>query len=134
MATLIIVRGHPGAGKSTFAKRAFPGSLLLENDMFLVEDGVYKWSPERVKDAIGLCMKMAELALENGSDVVVANTFTKLRYIEAYAKIASKSNASFKVYRCSGHFKNVHNVPDNIVQNFSNAMEDFPGEIAVDPV
>jgi predicted kinase len=134
MATLIIVRGHVGAGKSTFAKRAFPGALLIENDMFLMEDGVYKWSPEKVKVAVSLCMKMAKLALENKSDVVIANTFTKLRYIEAYSKLASEAGASFKVYRCNGNFKNVHNVSDSIVQNFKDSMEDFPGEVLVDPV
>ena len=134
MATLTIVRGHPGAGKSTFAKHAFPSALLLENDMFLMENGGYKWSPERVKAAVSLCMKMAKMALENGSDVVIANTFTKLRYIEAYSKLASEVGASFKVYRCNDSFKNVHNVPDNIVQNFKDSMEDFPGEVLVDPV
>lgn len=134
MATLTLVRGIPGSGKSTFAKRAFPGALLLENDMFLMENGIYKWSPEKVKAAVHLCMKMAKMALENCSDVVIANTFTKLMYIEAYSKLASEVGASFKVYRCNGNFKNVHNVPDNIVQKFSNAMEDFPGEVLVDPV
>lgn len=134
MATLTLVRGIPGSGKSTFAKHAFPGALLLENDMFLMEDGVYKWSPEKVKAAVSLCMKTAKMALENKSDVVIANTFTKLRYVEAYSKLASEVGASFKVYRCNGNFKNVHNVSDSVVQSFKDSMEDFPGEVLVDPV
>lgn len=134
MAILILFRGSPGAGKSSTAKKLFPGTLLLENDMFLIQDGQYKWSKEGVKNAIGLCMEMTRMALKNNSDVIVANTFTKARYVMAYEKIAEECGAKFVVYRCIGHFKNVHGLSDSMVENFKNAMEDWPGEIIVNPL
>ena len=133
MATLRIFRGHPGSGKSTSAKQMFPGTLLLENDMFLISDNQYKWSKERVRAGIDLCVKMVKMALENGSDVIIANTFTKRRFIETYRMIAEEYGAKFEVYRCVGNFKNVHGLDDKMVQQFKDAMEDCPGEIIVDP-
>lgn len=134
MATLYLFRGHPGSSKSTSAKKMFPGTLLLENDQFLISNGEYKWSKDRVKAAIAWCTQMTRAALENSMDVCVANTFTKKRYVAAYEKIAMDCGAKFEVYRCNGNFQNVHGLDDNMVQGFKNAMEDWPGEIVVEPV
>lgn len=131
MAILRLMRGVPGSSKSTSAKRMFPGTLLLENDMFLISNDQYKWSKERVKVGIDLCTKMTEMALENNSDVVVANTFTKRRFIAAYEKLAMKYGAKFEVYRCTGNYQNVHGLNDEMVTSFKNAMEDWPGEIFI---
>ena len=133
MAILRICRGVPGSGKSTFAKKTWPSLLLLDNDMFLIQDGQYKWSKDRVIDAIDWCMETTRNALEHNFDVVVANTFTKARYVMAYKKIAEEYGAKFEVYRCTGDFKNMHGLSDSMVQNFKNAMEDWPGEVIVDP-
>lgn len=133
MATLHIVRGIPGSGKSAFAQKNFPGVLLLENDMFHMHDGKYEWTASSMKNAIGWCVSMVETALENGMDVVVANTFTKQRYIDVYRKLAEKWTAKFKVYRCTGNFKNVHGLTDLMVKNFVSSMEDWPGETIVHP-
>lgn len=131
MAILRLMRGAPGSSKSTSAKRMFPGTLLLENDMFLISDDQYKWSKDRVRVGIDLCTKMTEMALENDSDVVVANTFTKRRFISAYEKLALKYGAKFEVYRCTGNYQNVHGLNDEMVTSFKNAMEDWPGEILI---
>lgn len=128
MAILRLIRGAPGAGKSTAAKRLFPGTLLIENDQFLIQDGKYTWSKERVKEAIQWSINVVETALQNSFDVVVANTFTKRRFIAAYEKLAMKYGAKFEVYRCTGNFNNVHGLSEEMVQSFKNAMEDWPNE------
>jgi len=134
MATLRIFRGNPGAAKSTSAKMMFPGTLLVENDQFLISDDEYKWSPERRDKAINLCINFVKTALANNNDVVVANTFTKRKYVDVYKMIAEDFGAKFEVYRCTGNFKNVHGLSDEMVQKFKDAMEDYPGEIIVKPV
>lgn len=134
MAILRTIRGAPGSGKTSFAYRQFPGVFHVENDMFLMHDGKYCWSKESVKQAISWCMSMVRNALENNVDVVVCNTFTKKIYVAAYEKIAQEYGAKFEVYRCIGNFQNVHGLNDNMVQQFKDAMEDWPGEIVVDPV
>ena len=130
---LVIFKGYPGSGKSTAAHRMFPGTLLLENDMWHIRDGMYCWRPENMPKAISWCMSMAEAALREGMDVVVCNTFTKARFIEPYKRLAEKFNASFTVYRCTGNFKNVHSLDEQLVQRFRDSMEDWPGEIVLEP-
>ena len=39
----ILVRGVPGSGKSTFAAKVFSGAFHVENDMFHVKDGKYRF-------------------------------------------------------------------------------------------
>ena len=131
MAILRLMRGAPGSSKSTSAKRMFPGTLLLENDQFLMRDGKYCWSKESVQAAIKWCSSSVETALQNSFDVVVANTFTKRRFIAAYEKLALKYGAKFEVYRCTGNYQNVHVLNDVMVTSFKNAMEDWPGEIII---
>ena len=132
MAILHLVRGVPGSGKSTFAHRQWPAVLRLENDMFCEIDGKYQWSKDRVKTAINMCTSMVGMALKSGCDVVVANTFTKKRYIAAYEKIARENGAKFEVYRCSGNFQNTHRLSPSMVESFKKAMEDWPGETFVE--
>lgn len=130
---LNLFRGWPGSSKSTSAQRMFPGVLLVENDMFHMHNGKYEWSKESMPKAISWCVDMVRTALENGMDVCVANTFTKRKFVEAYKKIAEELGAEFHVYRCVGKFKNVHGLSDSMVAEFEKAMEDWPGEIIVDP-
>lgn len=101
--------------------------------MFCEIDGKYQWSKDRVKTAINMCTSMVDMALKSGCDVVVANTFTKKRYIAAYEKIARENGAKFEVYRCSGNFQNTHRLSPSMVESFKNAMEDWPGEVFVEP-
>ena len=130
---LNLFRGWPGSSKSTSAQRMFPGVLLVENDMFHMHNGKYEWSKENMPKAISWCVDMVRTALENGMDVCVANTFTKRKFVEAYKKIAEEFGAEFHVYRCVGHFQNQHGLSEGMVAGFEKAMEDWPGEIIVDP-
>lgn len=130
---LNLFRGIPGSGKSSAAQKMFPGVLLCENDMFHMHNSQYEWKAENMPKAISWCVSMVRTALENGLDVCVANTFTKRKFVEAYKKIAEEFGAEFTVYRCVGRFKNVHGLSDSMVAGFEKAMEDWPGEIIVDP-
>ena len=130
---LNLFRGVPGSSKSTSAQRMFPGVLLVGNDMFHMHNGRYEWSKESMPKAISWCVDMVRTALENGMDVCVANTFTKRKFVEAYKKIAEEFGAEFHVYKCVGHFQNQHGLTPGMVAGFQKAMEDWPGEIIVDP-
>ena len=134
MAVLHLFRGIPGSGKTTAAMRLFPQVVRFENDMFCERDGKYQWSKERVKESIDWCISSVKNALDNGMDVCVCNTFTKKRYIAAYEKIALERGAKFEVYRCNGGFNNTHRLSLGMVESFKKAMEDWPGEILVEPI
>ena len=130
---LNLFRGAPGSAKSTSVHKMFPGVLLVENDMFHMHNSQYEWKAENMPKAISWCISMVRTALENGMDICVANTFTKRKFVEAYKMIAEEYGADFHVYRCIGKFKNVHGLSEGMVANFEKAMEDWPGEIIVDP-
>lgn len=136
MANLILIRGYPGSGKTELANKMsgiYRGILHLENDMFLMSDFKYNWSPDRVKQAINLCTSMVKMAIANGTDVIVANTFTKRKYIQYYKDLADKHGAKFSVYRCIGNFNNLHGLDSSKVDSFKRSMEDWPGEIIYEP-
>lgn len=124
---LTIIRGIPGSGKSTYAHKNFQ-CLILENDMFQIIDGKYCWSAEGTKNAISMVRRLAEIALMNGSDVCIANTFVKRRFIEGFKQLAIKFNADFEVIRCTGNFKNVHDVPEAVFNSMKSNFEDWDGE------
>lgn len=57
---LTIVRGLPGSGKSTFARKlsAETGAMLIEPDALMVTGGVYEYTPLKYKVAIEDCMEI----------------------------------------------------------------------------
>lgn len=101
--------------------------------MFYIHQGKYEWNKENMPKAISWCIETCKSALALGLDAVVCNTFTKRKFIQAYQKIAEEFGAEFNVYRCVGEFKNVHGLSEGMVAGFRKAMEDWPGEIIVDP-
>lgn len=127
---LTLIRGLPGSGKSTYAKTHF-SCLHLENDMFHINDGSYDWTPEGMKEAVKWCSETCRKALELGMDVVVSNTFTKRSHVEFYRKIAMETHAEFEVYRCTGDYGNVHEVPEATFESMKSGFEDYPGEFFV---
>lgn len=129
-AKLTIIRGLPGSGKSTYAKANYK-CLILENDMFHIQNGAYNYSVNNMKMAILWCKSACETALSNGMDVVVANTFTKRRFIEVYRQLAERYGAEFEVVRCSGNYGNIHDVPKMVLESMKNSFEDWEGETVV---
>ena len=127
---LTIIRGVPGSGKSTYAKKNF-NCLILEQDMFFIRNGKYKWYPDGMPSAVAWCKNMATTALENGMDVCVVNTNVKRRYVEEYKKLAEQYNASFEVIRMNTSYRNIHNVPTDVLDNMKNGFEDWPGETTI---
>lgn len=125
--TLTIIRGLPGSGKSTYAKKNF-NCLILENDMFHMHDGVYDYSKDDMPFAINWCISMCEQALLRNMDVVVCNTFTKRIFVENYKKMAERYGANFSVIRMANDFGNIHNVPLSVLESMKNNFDDYPNE------
>ena len=123
---LTLVRGLPGAGKSTYAAKL--GVLVLEADMFFMRNGKYVFNAPDVKLAHTWCQKATKTALDQGMDVAVANTFTQTWEIAPYVALAARYKAKIRVVHCTGKFKNVHEVPQSKIVDMRNRWEDFPRE------
>jgi predicted kinase len=85
---LILLRGLPGSGKSTFAKRIC--NQHVEADEFFVVNGVYQFDPTKLKQAHAWCQSRTEEWMKQGYNVVVSNTFTQEWEMEAYYKLAEQ--------------------------------------------
>lgn len=128
MKELFLVRGAPGAGKSTFAKTLamrpdVPGFSYphFENDMYIYNDGgEYEWTPERAREAARKCLHATEVAMKSENNrIVVSNTFNAEWQLEPYMNLAAKYGYRVTVLVVENRHggKNIHNVDDEIVDS-----------------
>jgi predicted kinase len=89
--TLILLRGLPGAGKSTVAQ-LFGDVPHMEADQYFVDaNGNYEFKPELIREAHDWCKGTTHNLLRCGSPmVVVSNTFTMEWEMEDYMAMAKE--------------------------------------------
>jgi len=139
--TLIIVRGVPGSGKSTFAaklkeyltKHNYVGETY-ESDTFFMKNGVYKFNPDLLYLAHKICYDKVFSNLEkDGVDFsIVANTFILQSDIKKYRKHAEELGYDVVVYRMTNKFKDVHEVPEETLKKMRESICNVDGEIFVE--
>lgn len=123
--TLYIVRGIPGSGKSTLARSL--GGIHFEADMFFLDSNSdYKFDISQIKQAHEWCKNSIRGAMKSGQTrVVVSNTFTQEWEMEPYLEMAKEYG--YRVFtlvvenRHGG--KNVHDVPDEILEKMKERFE-----------
>jgi predicted kinase len=125
---LFLLRGLPGAGKSTLAKILVGDKDYChkEADMFHVNGkGEYKWKPENVKEAHNWCQSEVEFLMKYEHNVVVSNTFTQEWEMQVYYDLAKKYgykvNSIIVENRHGG--VNQHGVPDDILTKMRDRFE-----------
>jgi len=136
-ADLILVRGHPGSGKTTHARAlqvAHPALVHIENDqLFTDAQGRYVFDMARHQEAKDTCLARTRDALERGQGVVVSNTFTTHAELAPYLALARGLGKHVAVVEMFGQFPNSHNVPDAVVAAKQQAFEPYAGAQAVYP-
>lgn len=121
---LFLLRGLPGAGKSTLAESL--DCYRLEADMYHInEKGEYDWKPENVKDAHEWCRIRCEEFMQMELKIAVANTFTQEWEMRAYYDLAEKYG--YKVYSLIVENRhggvNEHNVPKETLEKMKQRFE-----------
>jgi predicted kinase len=115
-ATLVIIRGLPGSGKTTLAKRMIgAGFLHFEADKFFERDGQYRFDATRLSEAHDDCLSRTMQAIDDGYDVVVSNTFTRMLEMEPYINGAKERGVTVAIMETTGAFENVHGVPRDAI-------------------
>ena len=125
---LIILRGLPGSGKTSFAKYMFSNNVFEADQYFVDSDGNYNFDATKLHAAHLDCqkrvedlMKMSETT-QYGSEIVVSNTSTTEKELKPYYDLAEKYDykvVSLIVENRHGS-KNVHNVPDEKLEQMKN--------------
>ena len=132
---LYLIRGLPGAGKSTYARGMIArgeAHAYYEADMFFIRDGEYKFNPKLIRDAHAWCRRKAFDGLAHGKTIIVSNTFTKLWEMEEYMAYARRHGIPFAVIRLNTQYGSIHNVPQEVVEQMRNRFEDYEGEGIID--
>jgi predicted kinase len=130
MKSLYLLRGLPGAGKSTLAKKL--GDAHFEADMYFTnENGQYIFNGADIKKAHEWCQNEVHTAMilnhttGANENIVVSNTFTQEWEMEAYYELAETYN--YRVFslivenRHGG--ENLHNVPEDKIEVMRNRFE-----------
>jgi len=114
---LLLLRGLPGSGKTTEANRIISENTdtkwkHYEADMYFEKNGVYTFDATKLSKAHEWCQLSTTIALAEGCNVIVSNTFTTRREISAYEIIAKDLGAVFEVKEIKGTYQSIHNVPE----------------------
>lgn len=121
---LIILRGIPGAGKTTFAE-LLNGEICCADD-YLIINGKYTWSIENSKVAHSKCQEKCESLMEKQTEtIIIANTNTTESQLHIYYMLAKQFG--YKVFsvivenRHNG--KSTHSVPEETINKMINRFQ-----------
>ena len=132
---LYIVRGIPGSGKSTFAKRLVGEDFLVcEADKYFIdkETGEYKFDFTKIKEAHKFCQDTVETYMKDSlvndqfyREIAVSNTFTQEWEMRPYFELAK--NYGYKVFSVVVENRhggtNQHGVPEEVLTKMCERFE-----------
>lgn len=123
MNEVIILRGVPGSGKSTFIKKFYPEATVVSADKYFhdPETGEYNFDPTKLHEAHHQCQVEFKRAVAKGvRQIVVDNTNIRLSEFKPYFDHALEHG-----YRAKGVYihsdpeiaaeRNIHKVPKELV-------------------
>lgn len=87
---MVIMRGLPGAGKSTRIKSKYPNATICSADHYFIDNtGTYNFNPTKLKSAHDACYAKAEKAVwESAPLIVIDNTNTQKWEFQKYVDLA----------------------------------------------
>jgi hypothetical protein len=127
---LIILRGLPGSGNSSFANLMWPSAVICEADEFFYdEDGIYRFDASKLGWVHKSCQQKVEDMMfdnydnpESFKQIVVSNTSTTEKELQPYLDLASRfgySVVSLIVENRHGGL-NEHGVPSDKLDQMRN--------------
>lgn len=139
MASVVIMRGLPGAGKSTWVRENLPDAIICSADSyFLSEEGEYVFDGAQLSDAHGACLRafakaVSVLDCSDSSVIVVDNTGIKAWEISPYYNLARAYGHEVRIIHLecdcdTAHGRNIHGVPLERVEQMGErlAREELP--------
>lgn len=131
MKRFYIVRGLPGAGKSTYARTLAP--LVIEPDMFRYDSDMnYVFDSDKNAEVIRKTQDLCEYAMRHlrMPALAVTATFTKIDHFLPYVRMARHHGYAVTVIECWNSYDNVHGVPEKVIAQMKADWERFDEELA----
>ncbi len=135
---LVILRGIPGSGKSTYVQDKYPSAVVCSADNYFSRSGEYKFDPRLLGRAHGKCRADCKAAMERKEKIIIVdNTNTKWSEFKPYRGLAKTFDYITKVVRinCSvetAFERNIHSVPLESIRRMAGKMKPWPGEEVID--
>jgi predicted kinase len=139
---VVIMRGVPGSGKTTWHKVNFPKAIVCSADDFHMVYSLYVFDPKNIGLAHGACLKkftvsVLQRPLTDEATIVVDNANSRLWELSPYLKLAEAFSVPCRIVRChcsvcsveEAFRRGTHSVPaDRLFDMYSNLMtEKLPG-------
>jgi len=122
--TLILLRGFPGAGKTTFGLSIDAFTASADDYFDLYHKGEFK--PHKIGAAHGWCRDLVEARMQSGwPTLTVANTFTQEWEMKPYIDMAIDYgyNVHSLIVENRHGSTSVHNVPEDVIEKMKNRFE-----------
>lgn len=121
---VIVMRGIPGAGKSTWAGENYPEAIICSADSYFMTYDGYKFDRNKLSEAHKSCMYNFLMIVQNKNlqdcTVIVDNTNVKTWEFMGYIQVAQALGHEVEVVYLEtppeeAHKRNVHGVPEETV-------------------
>jgi hypothetical protein len=113
--SLILIRGLPGSGKSTRAKKRVSNDTSklshIESDIWFEKNGVYAFNPAELSNAHQWCVSSCEFLLRQDRHVIVSNVLASAAECAPYFVLADKYRVHLELSTCTENYGSTHGVP-----------------------
>lgn len=119
---VIVMRGVPGSGKSTYIKNNGNGAVVASADHFFMKEGQYQFDFKKLGAAHTACFATFQRALASKAPlVIVDNTNVKVRDMSRYVEGALEAGYTVEIVKvlcdpAKAASRNVHKVPLEVVE------------------
>lgn len=136
MKKVILVRGLPGSGKTTFAKRMCEdiqskgeSCVWLETSMYTEDTGEPIISPKQTPIVTGWLLRKVDSALNEVDNVIISRVSLDKNDINQFRDVADMHEAEFVVYRLDTHWED--KIPTGALELMKKDMIPYQREIVI---
>jgi predicted kinase len=133
MLQLKLIRGLPGAGKTTLARKyvTLQGYVHIEPDQFFYKNGRYAYDSSKRNEATKWARNQVYEALLAGRNVVVSDNFIRKSSVEPYRRLASHLKANLEIITLKTQFESPHIKNKAMLEQIKSQWEEIPEDVQV---